>query len=75
MMWDLSVHNTSLPFDHTCVLDKPELEMCLYFPVSEKHDQKLPMMALFVLFLLPPAVQLEDVSQHNPSTQAARQFL
>ena len=35
MLWDLAVHNTSLPFDHTCCLDKSELETCLRFPVKK----------------------------------------
>ena len=63
-MWNLSVHNTQLPFDSVRGLDKSELEICLRSPVSRKRDQKLPL-GLFVLFLLPPTVQLEDVPQHN----------
>ena len=64
VMWDLSVHNTSLPFDHRHDLDKLGLEICLRSPVSRKRNQKPPL-GLFVLFLRPPTVQLEDVSQHH----------
>ena len=35
-----------------CCLDKSEVEMCLHSPVSRKRNQKIPMVALFVLFLL-----------------------
>ena len=41
MLWDLSVHNMSLPFDRTCCLDKSELETCLHFLVSENRSRKL----------------------------------
>ena len=37
----LSVHKMSLPFDHTCCLDKSELEMCLRFLVSENGNRNL----------------------------------
>ena len=33
MPWDLSVHNMTLQFDHTCCLDRSELGTCLRFPV------------------------------------------
>ena len=37
----------------------------LHSLVSIKRSQKIPMMTLFVLFLLCPMVQLEDVSLPN----------
>ena len=48
-------------------LDKSELELeiCLRSPVSRNRNQKLPMMALFVPFLLLLTVQIEDVSQND----------
>ena len=49
MLRDLSVHNTSLPFDHTCCLDKSELETCLRFPVSTNRSRK-QQSELFFLF-------------------------
>ena len=58
-----SVHNTSLPSDHTCCLDKSELEMCLRFPVSRSRNRKLQSELSF-LFPLPPTVQLDGVHQH-----------
>ena len=33
--------------------------LCLHSPVSRKRNQKLPMMALFVLFLLSPKLKLK----------------
>ena len=41
VLWDLSVHNTSPPFDHTCCLDKTELDTCLRFPMSRSRNRKL----------------------------------
>ena len=63
MLWDLSVHNTSLPFDHTCCLHKSDLETCLRFPVSRTRSRKLQS-ELFFLFPLPPTVQFDVVHQH-----------
>ena len=63
MLWDLSVHNMSLPFDHTCCLDKSELETCLRFPVSRNRNRKLRSESSF-LFPLLPAVQFDVVHQH-----------
>ena len=54
-----------LSFDFVRRLDESELGTCLHFPVSRYRNQRIPMVALFVLFLLPSTVQLEDVSQHN----------
>ena len=54
MMWDLSVHNTSLPFDK---------HVSAFFGVIKTQSKAT--IGLFVLFLLPPTVQLEDVSQHK----------
>ena len=48
MLWDLSVHNMSLPFDHTCCLDKSELGTCLHLPVSENRSRKLPSESFFL---------------------------
>ena len=36
--------------------------------MSRKHHQKLPMMALFVLSLLPSTIQLEDPLKHRQHT-------
>ena len=63
MLWDLSVHNTSLPFDHTCCLCKSELETCLRCIVSKNHNRKLRSESSF-LFLLLPTVQFDVVHQH-----------
>ena len=63
MLWDLSVHNMSPPFDHTCCLDKSELETCLRFPVSENRSRKLRSESFF-LFPLLPTVQFDVVHQH-----------
>ena len=43
MLWGLSVHSTSLPFDHVSCLDKSELEVRLHPPVSRNRNQKLPL--------------------------------
>ena len=64
MLWDLSVRNTSLPFDHTCCLDKSELGTCLSFPVSreaviERYDRSRPFSFLFF-----QQVQFDAVRQH-----------
>ena len=63
MPWDLSVHNMSLPFDHTCCLDKSELETCLRFPVSENRSRRLRSESFF-LFPLLTTVQFDVVHQH-----------
>ena len=63
MKWDMSVHNKSLPFDHTCCHDKSELETFLRFPVSRNRSRKLQS-ELFFLFPLPPTVQVDVVHQH-----------
>ena len=66
MLWELSVHNMSLPFDHTCCLDKSELETCLRFPVSENRSRKLQSESSFLfLLLLLPIVQFDVVHQHR----------
>ena len=48
-LWALSVQNTSLPFDHTCCLDKSELETCLGFLVSRNGNRKLQSELFFFL--------------------------
>ena len=63
MLWDLSVHNTSLPIDHTCCLGKSELEARLRFPVSENRNRKLRSESSF-LFPLHSIVQFDVVHQH-----------
>ena len=63
VLWDLSVHNMSLPFDHTCCLDKSELVTCLHFLVSENRNRKLRSESSF-LFPLLPIVQFDVVHQH-----------
>ena len=63
VLLDLSVHNMSLPFDHTCCLDKSELETCLRFPVSRNRYRKLRSESFF-LFPLLPTVQFDVVHQH-----------
>ena len=63
MLWDLSVHNMSLPFDHTCCLGKSELETGLRFLVSENRNRKLQSESSF-LFPLLPTVQFDVVHQH-----------
>ena len=63
MLWDLSDHNTSLPFDNTCCLDKSELESCLHFPVSRNRSRKLRSETFF-LSPLRPTVQFSVVHQH-----------
>ena len=60
---DLSVHNTSLPFDHSCCLNKSELETRLRFPVSRSRNRKLQSELSF-LFPLPPTFQFDVVHQH-----------
>ena len=60
---DLSVHNMSLPFDHTRLLDKSELETCLRFPVSENRNRKLRLESSS-LFPLDPIVQFDVFHQH-----------
>ena len=62
MLWDLSVHNTSLPFDHNCCLDKSELETCLRFPVSGNRNRKLQSELVFFL------QQLNSILPTNTST-------
>ena len=57
-----SVHNESLPFDHTCCLDKSELETCLRFLVSCYRNQKQQSESFF-LVPLPPTVQFDVVHQ------------
>ena len=52
MLWDLSVHNMSVPFDHTCCLDKSESETCLHFPVSEHRCRRLQSESFFLFPLL-----------------------
>ena len=63
MLWDLSVHNMSLPFDHTCCLGKSELETGLRFLVSKNRNRKLQSESSF-LFPLLPTVQFDVVHQH-----------
>ena len=75
MLWDLSVHNMSLPFDHTCCLDKSDLETCLHFPVSENRSRKLRSGSSF-LFPVPPRVQFDVVHRHlDLRHKAAHQLL
>ena len=62
MLWDLSVHNMSLPFDHTCCLCKSELETCLRFPASENRGRKLRPESSFLILL--PTFQFDVVQQH-----------
>ena len=64
MLWDLSVDNMSLPFDHTCNLSKSELERCLQYPVSENRNRKLRSESSF-LFLVVPIVQFDVVHQQK----------
>ena len=63
MLWDLSFHNMSLPFDHACCLDKSELETCLRFPVTENSNRTLRSESSFLSLLL-PTVQFDVVHQH-----------
>ena len=58
VLWDLSVHNMSLTFDHTCCLDKSELETC-----QKNRNRKLRSASSF-LFPLLPTVQFDVVHQH-----------
>ena len=58
-----SIHNMSLPFDHTCCLGKSDLETCLHFSVSENRNRKLRSESSF-LFPLLPIVQFDVVHQH-----------
>ena len=79
MLWDLFVHNMSLPFDHTSCLDKSELETCLRFPVSENRNRKLRSELSF-LFPLPPTVPFDVVNQHldlrhKPHTNSCKQHV
>ena len=62
-MWDLSVHNMSLAFDHTCCLDKAELETCRHFPVSRSRHRKLRS-GSSSLFPFLPIVQFDVVHKH-----------
>ena len=54
-----------LPFDHTCCLDKSEVETCLHFPVSENLSRRLRSESFFLSPLL-PTVQF-DVAHQHPS--------
>ena len=53
MLLDLSVHNMSLPFNHTCCLGKSELGTCLRFCVSENRNRKQRSESSFLSPLLP----------------------
>ena len=48
MLWDLSVNNMSLQFDHTHCLDKSEMEACLHFRVSNQHRRRQQWESFFV---------------------------
>ena len=70
-MWDLSVHNMSLPFDHTCSVCKSELETCqkntvegydLYDSLRETDEQTY-------FDLNPPGVS-RDPQFEGPSTSS-----
>ena len=79
VLWDLSVHNMSLPFDHTCCLDKSELETCQRFPVSGNRNRKLRSESSF-LFPLLPTVQFDVVHQlldlrHKQHTNFCKQHV
>ena len=69
MLWDPSVHNMSLPFDHTSCLGKSELETCLRFPVSENRNRKLRSGVVSFSFLF-----FQLFPTPRPSTQAAHQL-
>ena len=71
MLWDFSVHIMSLLFDHTCCLDKSELETCLRFLVSQNCNRKLRLESS-CLFPLRSSVQFDVVHQH---LNAAHQLL
>ena len=79
MLWDLSVHNMSLPFDHTCCLSESELETYLCFLASENCNRK-PLLKSSFLFLLPPTVQFDFVPRrldlrHKRHTNSCRQHV
>ena len=79
MLWDISVHDMSLPFDRTCCPDKAELGTCLRFLVSRSRNQKLQS-ELFFLLPLPPHVQSDVVHQlldlrHKPHTNSCEQHV
>ena len=75
MQWEISVHNMSLPFDHTCCLDKSELETLSAFSRVRKPQSKAT---------IGVALSLSSSSNSSirccpptprPSTQAAHQLL
>ena len=72
MLWDLSVHNMSIPFDRTCCLCKSELETCLRFPVSENRNRKLRSESSF---LFPLSFNGSIRCSPRPSTQTAHQLV
>ena len=55
---------TSLPSDHTCCLDKSELETCLRFRVSENRNRNLRPESSLIFLLLLPSAQFDVVHQH-----------
>ena len=52
MLLGFSVHNVSLPLDHTCWLDKSELQTCLRFLVSKIRSQRQQSESFFIFLLL-----------------------
>ena len=62
MLWNLSVHKMSLPFDHTCCLGKSELETCLRFPSLENRNRRPRSESSFLLLL--PTVLFDVANQH-----------
>ena len=62
MLWDLSVNNMSLQFDHTHCLDTSEMEACLHLRVSNHHRRRQQWESFF-LSPLHPTIQFDFVHQ------------
>ena len=75
MLWDLSVYNTSFPFDRTCCLDKSELETCLrQETVVESYNRSCSFSFLFLQQL--NSMLSTDTSPFNTSsTNSCRQHV
>ena len=74
MLWDLFAHSMSLPFDHTCCLDKSELETCLRFPVRKPQSKATIGVVLSFSSSSNSLIQCCPPTP-RPSTQAAHQLL
>ena len=74
MLWDLSIHNMSLPFDHTCCLDKSTCGTCLRFPVRKPQSKTTIGVVLSLSSSSNSSIRCCPPTP-RPSTQAAHQLL